>query len=410
MTTVIKRKYCNRKYKDYNIDDFKYEFGAHKEWHGLSTGGIAKVEGGYSFYEAFLDRVQQSSKGDDTKYVEMMRQIFPHYTKLAEKIDRNHYLLSDFKKEFDVHPEWHGLSTDGIGKVEGGRSFYKAFRTFVEQLSNGDCTKHVEMMRQIFPDYTKHAEKIDRNHYVLSDFKKEFDVHPEWHGLSTVGIYKVEGGTSFYKAFLGRVKQSSKGDDTKHVEMMRQIFPDYTKLAEKIDRNHYTLSDFKKEFDVHPEWHGLSTARIREVEGGLSFYEAFLDRVQQSSNGDDTKYVEMMRQIFPDYTKKAEKIDRNHYTLSDFKYEFDTHPEWHGLSTSGIAKVEGGQPFYVAFRTFAKRESCGNKKKQFEIMEQIFPRKLSMIYADRGYLLQYILEIVLRLVGNTRLFVEPAVM
>jgi hypothetical protein len=71
---------------------------------------------------------------------------------------------------------------------------------------------------------------------------------------------------------------------------------------------------------------------------------------------------------------------------------------------------ESGSAFYHALKEFAKRESGGNEEMRREIMERFFlDRRESIAAFNKGWVLQYTVEIILKIVGNGSLSVEEIV-
>jgi hypothetical protein len=339
---------------------------------------------------------------------------------------RGHYTLQDYQTEWNSHPEWYGKSASEAHKNEGVesglRSFYIALTKFAKKESTDsegkiDEGKRKEIIEQFFP-----SRLIYREHYTLQDYQAEWNSHPEWHGKSAREAVSKEGGKSglgaFYVALLAFAKKESadsegKIDEEKRRIIVDQFFPsNFTFRASLMYRGHYTLQDYQTEWNRHPEWHGKSTSDAHKnegVESGLgSFYTALHGFAKKEHLKDVKKRREIIEQFFP-----SRRIYPEHYTLQDYQAEWNSHPEWHGKSTSEAVNKEGRKSglksFYVALLAFSKKGSGGDEEKRKEIIEQFFPLKAGLIYSDRGYVFQYAVETILRIINNTNLMVEKPV-
>ena len=127
----------------------------------------------------------------------------------------------------------------------------------------------------------------------------------------------------------------------------------------RINRRDFTLDDYVREWDSHPEWHGFSTKQAGSAEGRASglgaFYVSFWKFANRESKGDEAKRSEIMQQFFPE-----KQVKRAHYRLEDYMNEWNAHPEWHGFSTEQATSKEGTASglgaFYASLGTFANRE------------------------------------------------------
>jgi hypothetical protein len=413
ITTPVKREVLRprRKYKKrmnvidrggYTLADFKKEWSIHPEWHGLSTGQINLIDRGQPFTTAIRKFAKKESKGNGDEYEKIMGEFFDGFKKYKERISRKDYNFNDFKEEWSRHPEWsHSLIDERQLKYRN--SFYVALKIYIKKQTNGDEEESARMMKEFFPEY---RERVDRNNYTLEDYKKEWEEHPEWHGLSTKQIQSTNG-LNFYRTFKNFAIKKANGNNDECERIMRKFFPNYKIIANKIDRRHYTFADYKKEWEEHPEWHGSTTGSVSLIEGGASFYLQFLKFAKNESRGDKDVYSKLMKEFFPEYGNR-ERVDRSHYTFADYKKEWEEHPEWHGFSSDQLRGIKGGLSFYKSIQKFAKKEAKGDFEEQEKIIDYFFPfrMKMAMVYAERGYIFQYLIEILLKIVNNKNFLVE----
>ena len=147
----------------------------------------------------------------------------------------------------------------------------------------------------------------------------------------------------------------------------------------RINRRDFTLDDYVREWDSHPEWRGLSREQARRgeewpVNGLRSFYEFLWRFANRESKGDEEKRDEIIQQFFPE-----KYVGRKHYRLEDYTDEWSAHPEWHGFSTKQAGSAEGRasglRAFYDSLLRFAQRESEGDEVRRRKVVQQFFPEK-----------------------------------
>jgi uncharacterized protein YchJ len=394
-------KYISR--KKYRIEDYDEEWQEHPEWHGLSVDRITSEDGikngGNSFYKALLRYAEKNPNTDENDRRVILERYFP-----VKQIDRKKFTLSEYLEEWQNHPEWHGLSThqmrDEERKKNGGASYYYSLIKYAKRASSGDNEKQRHIMEHFFP-----AKHKNREEHILNDYIKEWQEHPEWHGLSTHQMQDEErkrnGGNSFYQSLVQFAKKESGGDKKLYKKITERFFS-----AKYMDRKDYTMDDFEKEWQKHPEWHNLSTEQMANrmgiTSGGNAFYKALTKFAKRESDRNKESYKLKIEHFFP-----AMQKDRRNNTLNDFIKEWNEHSEWHGLSTHQMQDKEcsknGGRSFYMALQRYAERESRGDEKKRREIIEYFFPWSVELIHADRGYILQHSLETILKIINNKNL-------
>jgi hypothetical protein len=102
-----------------------------------------------------------------------------------------------------------------------------------------------------------------------------------------------------------------------------------------------TIEDWKLYHSMHPEWQGLNTAQITEVEGGEAFYYGFNKWSKQVTKTKEEKR-KLTIQIFPDLNNDYSKLK----TIDNWIEYRAQHPEWEELNTGEISDVDGGRAFY----------------------------------------------------------------
>ncbi|MFA6973405.1 MAG: hypothetical protein WC238_01520 [Parcubacteria group bacterium] len=330
--------------------------------------------------------------------------------KSNQRINKKNYKSTDFEREWEEHPEWHGLSTHEIQKKEEikdvGGLFYRELLSFAKKESGGDEKKRKEIIERFFP-----SRYVERKSYRLSDYVKEWNQHPEWHEISINQIRtdnkNIEnGGKSFYVALASFAKGKSGGDEKRRKEIIEHFFP-----PRYVERKEYTFNDYIKEWNQHPEWHGISTHKITKdkkiiKDGGRSFYNALFDFAERESGGDEKRRKEIIEHFFP-----PKLIYRKDYIFDDYKLEWDQHPEWHNVSINRIFRDKeyienGANSFYIAFKSFVKKESGDDETKYHKMMKMLFPEKIESIYFNKGLALQYSIENILKIANNKNLYIE----
>lgn len=123
------------------------------------------------------------------------------------------------------------------------------------------------------PDPGPRARKNWSSYQTIEDWKALYDETPEWKGLSPWEIQKEvdSGGYAFYGAFQRWLRKVHPNDPVARKKAVDEFFPRI-----RIDRSGLSdIESWKALFDSHPEWHGLSTGEIKNVEGGDAFYQSF---------------------------------------------------------------------------------------------------------------------------------------
>jgi hypothetical protein len=317
-----------------------------------------------SHYGLEVDKVGRLNKQITTPVKREVLRPRRKYKKRMNVIDRGGYTLADFKKEWSIHPEWHGLSTGQINLIDRGQPFTTAIRKFAKKESKGNGDEYEKIMGEFFDGFKKYKERISRKDYNFNDFKEEWSRHPEW-SHSLIDERQLKYRNSFYVALKIYIKKQTNGDEEESARMMKEFFPEY---RERVDRNNYTLEDYKKEWEEHPEWHGLSTKQIQST-NGLNFYrtfknfaikntiEAWINRDREDWKiGGDTYNSEMeLRKIYPDMSKPAYELNIQYKKEISQKYNTVTYL---------ITKYEftGGAHGNTSIATFTF-----NKDKQIQI-------------------------------------------
>jgi hypothetical protein len=334
----------------------------HPEWQGLYTGQLQNEteNGGRAFYQAFLKWTKKTAKTKEERK-QLSEEIFTFQLNDYSNL----HAIDDWIELYQQHPEWQGMSTSQIQKEKkyGGLAFYQAFSTWTKKTAKTK-EERKQLVQQIFPSQRNDYSNLQ----TIDDWIELYQQHPEWHGLNTHQIETVEGGCAFYSRFSKWTKQVAKTEEERK-HLVQQIFPsqrnDYSNLK--------TIDDWIELYQQHPEWHGLNTHQItRERKtGGNSFYQAFIKWTRKTTKTQRQR-KKLREQIFPPIFNDYSNLQ----TIDDWIELYQQHPEWHGLSTHQIEKVEGGGAFYQAFSTWTKK-TAKTKEERKQLVQQIFLPKIN---------------------------------
>lgn len=201
----------------------------------------------------------------------------------------------------------------------------------------------------------------------VEDWKAFHAERPEWQGLSTSAMQKSSqtGGYAFYQAFAKWCKAASDGEEGKRLELIETVFPKMLNSWESF----VTLRDWKAYHAARPEFQGVPAGGMKSVSGGYAFYAAYVNWCKEEAAGDDAKRRALVEEIFQSQLRSWEPFAK----LQDWKDFHEARPEWKGLTSGTIRSVEGGTAFYGAFAKWCKAEAAGDKTRQRELMETLFP-------------------------------------
>ncbi len=136
-----------------------------------------------------------------------------------------------------------------------------------------------------------------------------------------------------------------------------------------------SIEDYALLYQLHPEWHALSTKEMcyASLPDAISFHSAFRGFVA-SQTEDKLERRELLSKVYT-YKNKIRKVSGKsiYLTFDDWKNEFNSHPEWQGLSIKEFEEKYDAS-FIVGLQRWLL-DNVSSKKKRREHVLSFFPRK-----------------------------------
>jgi hypothetical protein len=347
------------KRKPYNFlekfEDLIVYYKLHPKWEGKSFREIEKNKDAYSFYIAFCNRTKKLNK----KVKRKLREKIIDY---KHRDISSYKTIEDWKSEYNGHPGWKGKNLQRKNKKSEARSFYLSFYSWAKENSKGN-NKRRELIQKIF----KFCNKDWSSYNTLNDWKKEYNRHPGWKGMTTTDIQKNKGSDikKFYRAFWYWAKEKERNKE-KRRSLIRNIFK-----ARQSDWSLYnTIEDWKSEYNGHPGWKGKNLQR--KDKKWRAFYIGYSRWVKKKAKTKE-KRIELIQKIF-----KSQRRWLSYNTIEDWKSEYNGHPGWKGMSLREIRKEEDGDKFYNAFIEWTKK-TAKDYKEIYMFRKTIFSNNYKII-------------------------------
>lgn len=223
------------------------------------------------------------------------------------------------------------------------------------------------MENRTVPEPKVRARMNWSSYRTMEDWKALYEATPEWKGLSPFEIQKDvdSGGYAFYGAFHRWLRKVHPDDPTARKAAIDDFFPrvrtDWSGLKD--------LESWKRFHESRPDWRGLSTGSICDVEGGNAFYQAFSIWCASAAKGDEPERRRLVESIFP----PAHRSWKEFVSLDDWKRHFTERPEWaepEDLDQAGSADFSA---FRGAYSNWCRTESAGDERRRLGLYETLFP-------------------------------------
>lgn len=228
-----------------SIEDYALYHELHDEWHNLNLKerSTTKIPGVVNFHSAFRSFVCKQAE-DKLSRRELLERVYSYKNKI--RYDGNlgkDKPFEDWKKEFESHDEWKGLSISEC-KKKGGGGFITAFQKWLLKNVNSKKKRH-EYISELF-EIKSQGRPPKWVFKTIEEWKNYFDGVEDWRGYSTLDMLRTKEGTNFNMAFRSWCKKESNGDQEYRRQLLREIFPAKGRCTYKIGKQIV-------EFDSYPE-------------------------------------------------------------------------------------------------------------------------------------------------------------